>query len=163
MRQCFAITTFLSGLVPRSATFSSRLTNLLDLTSSCTHKDATSMCFNLPFPCLWRMCSVASASMASTGFISYTESFNNGRSSFRPRRSQCCRIQLCLCDASRNDLLLARVCVQSVAAGAVSRLRLMLFRVSLHPAQSESERVVTSSTILPQLNICPSVSRVSNI
>ena len=27
---------------------------------------ATSMCFNLPIPCLWRMCSVAVASMANT-------------------------------------------------------------------------------------------------
>ena len=32
---------------------------LLDLTSSCIHKYATSMCFNQPLPCLWRMCSVA--------------------------------------------------------------------------------------------------------
>ena len=45
---CFAITALLSGLVPRSAPFSSLLTlrtrSLLDLTSSCVHKYATSMC-----------------------------------------------------------------------------------------------------------------------
>ena len=36
---------------------------LVDLTSSCIHKYATSMCFNLPIPCLWTMCSVAFALM----------------------------------------------------------------------------------------------------
>ena len=44
VRQCFAITVLLSGLVPRSATLSSLLTlrtrNLLDLNSSCIHKYA---------------------------------------------------------------------------------------------------------------------------
>ena len=70
-KQCLAITPLLSGLVPKSATFSSLLTlrthKLLNLISSCIHKYATSLCFNLPIPCLWRMCF---GGMASTGFIS---------------------------------------------------------------------------------------------
>ena len=74
--QCFAITALLSGLVTRSATFSSlwtlRTPSLLDLTSSCIHKYATSMCFNLPIPCLWRICSVVFASVGSTGFNNAT-------------------------------------------------------------------------------------------
>ena len=72
VRQCFAITVLLSGFVSKSATFSSLLTlrtrSLWDLISSCTHKYATPMCFNFPIPCLWRMCSVVFASMASTDF-----------------------------------------------------------------------------------------------
>ena len=80
-RQCFAITALLSVFVPRSATLSSLLTlctrSLWDLTSSCIHKYATSMCFSFPIHCLWRMCSVAFASMANTGFFSYPKSLSN--------------------------------------------------------------------------------------
>ena len=36
------------------------------------------MCFNFPIPCLWKMCSVAFASIAHTGLISCPKSLNNG-------------------------------------------------------------------------------------
>ena len=51
VRQCFAITALPNGLVPRSATCSSLLTlrtrNLLDLISSCIHKYAPLICFQV--------------------------------------------------------------------------------------------------------------------
>ena len=40
-----------------------------DLTSSCNHNGATSMCVLRPVPCLWRTCSVASASTTNPSFI----------------------------------------------------------------------------------------------
>ena len=69
---CFLMILLLSAFVPMSAMLSSLLTRrtlyLVDLTSPCNHKCATSMYFNLPIPCRWRMCSVAFASMTNTGF-----------------------------------------------------------------------------------------------
>ena len=76
-RQRFAITALLIGLVSRPAKCSSLLTlrtrNLLDLTSSCIHRYASSVCFNRPSPCLWSMCSVAFAPMARTRFHLVTQ------------------------------------------------------------------------------------------
>ena len=107
------------------------------LTSSCHHKYATSMCFNLPIPCLWRMCSVAFASMANTGFIYATN-------------AAC---------SSASALILAMIFCIRVYAFRVSlpssiTIALDDFRVSQRPAQSESENVVTYSTTPPFLKIC---------
>ena len=74
-KYCFA-----EWFVPTSVTFSSLLTlrtlNLLDLTSLCIKKYATSVCFNRAIPCMWRLFS-AFASTARTGFIWYPRSHNN--------------------------------------------------------------------------------------
>ena len=75
---CFLMILLLIAFVPMSARVSSLLTlrilNLFDLTSSCNQKCATSVCFILPIPCRWRMCSVAGASMISTRFTANPES-----------------------------------------------------------------------------------------
>ena len=117
VRQCFAITVVLSGFIPRSATFSSLLTlrtrRLCDRISSCTHKYSTSMCFNFPIPCLWRICSVAFASMANTGFFSYTKSLNNDTILFdsdAPNAAAC---------SSASALLFAMILCLRVYAGHV--------------------------------------------
>ena len=73
-------------------------------------------------------------------------------------------MQLCFGAASCNDPLLARGCLQGTAAEQYPRLRLNGFLVSLQPAQSKSEDVVTSSTILSYLHICSRcLSRFKNI
>ena len=54
------------------------------------------------------------------------------RNSFRLRRSQCYCMQLCLCTASCNDILLARPTLSGCGGREVPRLRLMGLEF-LHP------------------------------
>ena len=135
----------------RSATFSSLLTlrtrNRLDLTSSCIHKCATYVLGGLRVN-------------GQHWLNLVTQILQQRHNSFRLRRSQCCRMQLYLC-----FLQLYFVCACMLSGcdcRAVSRLRLMIFAF-LCFLQYESENVVTSSTVLPQLNMSPIVSHVSNI
>ena len=48
-----------------SSLLTRRTLNLFDVTSSCSHKFVTPMCFILPISCRWRMCSVAFAPNAA--------------------------------------------------------------------------------------------------
>ena len=157
VRQCFAITVLLSSFVSKSATFSSLLTlrtrSLWDLISSCTHNYATSMCYNFPIPCLWRMCSVAFASMASTGFFSYRGSLSNDTIPFDSDAPNAARY------SSASALLFPmtfcfRVYAYKVCPPNITTPALDDFRVSLQPVESRSVNTVSSSTGFPYLNTC---------
>ena len=132
----------------KSVTFSSLLTlctrHLCDLISSCTHNYTTSMCFSFPIPCLWRVLSVAFASMFSAGSLqnlSHASCFD----SLCFRRSQCCCIQFCLC----FRVYAFMVCPPSIRTPALDD-----FRVSLQPAQSEVREYCQFLGLFAYSNTC---------
>ena len=154
----------LSGLVRRSAAFFSLLTlrtpNLLDPISSCNHKYATSMCFILPIPCLWRMCSVAFAPMANTSRNpdpSTTTQFLLSQT--LPMLQHTALLQRCFL-----PWYFACVCTRSKCdCRAISRLHLMIFEFlsslpNLDLKMSSIRRPFFQNWILAHI-----VSRVSNI
>ena len=152
MRDCFVIPSLLSGSVTRSAKFFLTLDSYSQPLGSdfILHKYAASMCFNLPAP--W-LCSVAFASMAGTAtqFLS-TQTLQMMPPAALPLHCFLQGYVACAC------MLFFGVWLQSSITPALDDVR-----VSLQPAQSESENVVTSSTMLPSLNMCPILCRVSNI
>ena len=56
-----------------------------------------------------------------------TQIIQQRHNSFRLRRSQCRRAQLCFCTTLCDDILLVRVCFQGMIAEQYSRLLLMIF------------------------------------
>ena len=149
---------FAERFLSKSVTFSSLLTlrtrSLWDLILSGTHKYATSMCcFNFPIPCLWRMCSVAFASMASNGFTAKPKSHIMLWTPFASDAPNAAAY------SSASALLYAmtfclRVYAFMVCLPSISTPALDDFRVSLQPAQSESVNTVSSSASFPYSNTC---------
>ena len=147
----------LSAFVPMSARLSSRLTrrtpNLFDLTSSCNHKCATSMCLMLPIPCRWRMCCYAFASMINTGFTAKPSHIS---CSGPPSLLTLTMLLLTVV------LLLLLVMIFCFLVHAFKRCRPTSatpafddFLVSLSPSQSESNKTVTSELVLGFKNLDP--------
>ena len=153
MKQCFSTSALLIGLVPRSATFSAHSQPLgsdLILHPQVRHIYLLQI---FPIPCLWRMCSAAVASMASTGFTAKRESNIMLWTPFASDAPNAAAY------SSASALLFAmtfclrvyafRVCLHSISMPALRN-----FRVSLQPAQSESVNTVSSSASTPYPNTC---------
>ena len=154
-RQCFAMTALPNGLVPRSATLVILRTRyLFVLISSCIHEYATSMRFNFPIPCRCRMCSVAYATVASTGFNSYPKSFTSDTIPFDSDAPNSAVYR------SASALLFAMILCLRVYA-CRDRLpnnitpALHNFQFLCIQPNPESVHVVTSFGIFPYLNTCP--------
>ena len=143
----------LSALVPMSAGLSSLLTrrtfNLIDLTSSCNHKCATSMCFIFAnalsvwnvFCCFcvndqhWLHCK--------------TQVAHHALDALRFSRSECSCIQLCFCTASGDALSVSCVRFSKRCRPTSATPALEVFLVSLSPAQSNPEKTITSELTFP--------------
>ena len=86
--------------------------------------------------------------MINTGFTGKPKSHIMISTAFRFGRSQCCCIQSCFCTASGDDLLFSCVRFQKVSSRDARRPRLTISPF-LSPAQSESEKTVTSELMSP--------------
>ena len=149
-RQCFAITALLSGLVSRSSKFSSTLTlrtpNFLDLTSSCIHvlQSTNPLSVEAVFGGL--------RINGQRWLHLVTQVSQQRHDSFRLAPNAAAY-------SSASALFLAMIFCLRVYAFKVSLPSSFTpaiddVRVFLKPAQSESENVFTSSTILPRLSTC---------
>ena len=142
----------------RSATFSSLLTvwtrNFCDLLSSCPHKYVTSMYFSFPIHCLWRMCSVAFASMFNTSFTAKPKSrimLWTPFASDAPNAaaySSASALFFAMTFCYRESAF--RVCLPGTSTPALDD-----FRVALQAAQPESVNTISSSALFPSSNTCP--------